>query len=138
MLIAALIVTLGILFFPHGNPLSANIDQTEELLKKNVHDEARLKEALQIMDQAAKDVKTRQEEQKKVVEPLTKVLNKRESTPAEIDAALRPVEKVAAAVTQKQLDWRFQLKAVLTEREWTQVFPPPAATADKQGTTKAM
>jgi hypothetical protein len=125
-MLIALIAVLFISSSTHPSVLIANIKQTEILIKENVHDEARREEALKIMDLAAKDAKVSQEEQQRLLEPLKKVLDRRGSTSSEIEAVVRPLAKVAVGVDQRQLDWRFQLKTLLTEGEWSKVFPPPA------------
>jgi hypothetical protein len=125
-MIIGLIAALTFLFFPHPNALSEQYDQTEGLIKKYVHDETRQKQALTIVDQAETDAERRQKELQKSVESLSNVLlNKRVSTASEIQAALNPIDAAAVGEVQKQLDLRFQLKTVLTEAEWSQVFPLP-------------
>jgi hydrogenase maturation factor HypF (carbamoyltransferase family) len=125
MLIAALIATLSLIFWPRSNALSMQFDQTKNLIKKDVHDEARRKQALKIVEQAEETQKSYESEQGKMIESLAKLLDKRETTASEIEAALHPLYIADHTATQKQLDWRFELKTVLNEGEWAEVFPPP-------------
>jgi hypothetical protein len=133
------IAALVFLFFPRPNALSEHYEQTEGLIKKYVHDEARQKQALNLVDQAETDTERRQGELKDSVESLTNVLlNKRASTASEINAALSPIDAAAVGEVQKQLDLRFQLKTVLTQSEWSAVFPlPDGKTAADDGGTEA-
>jgi hypothetical protein len=138
MLIGTMIAALVFLFFPHSNALSEHYEETESLIKKYVHDETRQKQALTIIDQAETDAERRQAELKNSVESLANVLlNKRASTASEINAALSPIDAAAVGEVQKQLDLRFQLKTVLTESEWSEVFPLPGAKTTADGGTAA-
>jgi hypothetical protein len=133
VLIAALIATLALIFSPRSNALSREFDETKSLIKKDVHDEAHRKQALKIVEQAEETQKSYEAEQGKMIESLGKVLDKRETTASEIEAALHPLYIADHTATQKQLDWRFELKAVLTENEWAEVFPPPGAKPADEG-----
>jgi hypothetical protein len=131
MLIGGLIAVFVFLFVPHPNALTKELEQTEDLVKKNVKDETTQKAALKILDQA-EDAAKKSGPDKKQMDALTAVLNKRTSTPAEIQAALQPLDAAGVAAAKEQLDWRFQLKTVLGEAEWAKVFPLPAAKTDSQ------
>jgi len=124
MLIAA-IAALTFIFWPKTDALTRWYDQAESLIEKEVHDEARRKEALEIVAQAETATKKDIEAEKKAIDSLAKVLQNRESTADEIQAALQPLSAADAANAQEQLGWRLQLRTVLTASEWAEVFPAP-------------
>jgi len=134
MLIAAMVTAMLVIFWPRSSALYAQLEQAEERIKKDVNDEERRKQALAILGQMKTAQKEKVEERKKTVDSLTEVLNRRESTSAQIEAAVQPLDGQDVSAAEKYLDQRFELTKVLTESEWVRVFAPTGAAspADKK------
>jgi hypothetical protein len=125
MLVAALVTALMLIFWPRSSALFAQLDQAEERIKKDVNDEERRKQALAIVQKMKAAEKDDADARKKTVDTLTDLLNKRDSTVAEIEAAARPLDEQDLVASEKYLDGRFELTKVLTATEWTEVFAVP-------------
>jgi len=130
MLIAATIAALMLIFWPRSSALYEQLDQAEEHINKDVKDEARRKQALAIVDQMKTAQKEWAETRKKTVDSLIEILNRRESTSAQIETAVQPFDGEDLNSAEKYLDQRFELVKVLTESEWGMVYPPPGARTD--------
>jgi hypothetical protein len=130
MLIAALTAYLLLHYGSHSSALTNDWEQTIALIKQNVADETRKKQALAIVDdmKAVSTSSTKQRE--KSVDALNKLLAKRELPATEIRQAVQPLISEDEANANKLLDLRFQLKTVLTASEWALVFPGPAKSPD--------
>jgi ERCC4-type nuclease len=81
MLIAALTAYLLIHFGSHSLAVTPELDQTAELIKKDVADEARQKQALAIVDQMKAATKAYAQRREKSIDSLNGVLAKR-TTPS--------------------------------------------------------
>jgi hypothetical protein len=125
MLIAIAAVLAIVFLGGHSAAVSPQLEQTEKLIKKDVTDEARRKQALDIVDQMKKTEKDSARESKKQTDSLADVLKDRQASADAIEAACQPLIANDAATADKLLDLRFELKSVLTRSEWGQVFPPP-------------
>jgi len=130
MLIAALTAYLLLHYGSHSSALANDWEQTIALIKQNVADETRKKQALAIVDdmKAVSTNSTKQRE--KSVDALNKLLAKRELQATEIRQAVQPLISEDEATANKLLDLLFQLKTVLTASEWALVFPGPAKSLD--------
>jgi hypothetical protein len=135
MLIAALTAYLLLHYGSHSSELTNDWERTMALIKQNVADETRKKQALAIVDdmKAVSTSSTKQRE--KSVDALNKLLAKRELPATEIRQAVQPLISEDEATANKLLDLHFQLKTVLTAREWALVFPAPAK--DSGGANKS-
>jgi hypothetical protein len=127
MLIAALTAYLLIHFGSHSLAVTPEQDQTAELIKKDVVDEARQKQALAIVDQMKAATEAYAQRRDKSIDSLNGVLAKRTTSSSAIVSAAQPLITDDSATAEKLLDLRFQLKAVLTESEWAKVFHAPTA-----------
>jgi hypothetical protein len=127
MLIAALTAYLLIHFGSHSAALTPGLDQAAELIKKDVADEARQKQALAIVEQMKATTKAYAQRREKSIDSLNGVLAKRTTPSSAIVSAAQPLITDDSANAEKLLDLRFQLKTVLTESEWAKVFPAPTA-----------
>ena len=127
MLIAAITAYLLIHFGSHSLAVTPELDQTAELIKKDVADEARQKQALAIIDQMKATTKAYAQRREKSIDSLNGVLAKRTTPSSAIVSAAQPLITDDSANAEKLLDLRFQLRTVLTESEWVKVFPAPAA-----------
>jgi hypothetical protein len=111
----------------HGTALDPQFDRAEASIKKDVRDEARRKQALEIVGQmkstATEFVKSREKSTKAV----RAALSKREATGEELRAVAAPLVREDKQVRDRLLDLQFQLRKVLTAEEWAQVYPRPAA-----------
>ena len=109
----------------HAAALSPQFDVAEANIKRDVHDEARRKLALNIVGQMksteADYVKSREKSSKAV----NAAASKRETTPEELRAVAAPLLAEDKQVRDRMLDLQFQLRAVLTAEEWASVYPKP-------------
>jgi hypothetical protein len=127
MLIAATIAFL----LMHGSSGAALLwpyDQTVKLIKQDVADEARQKQAVEIVDQMKAANKAYAKQREKSVEAVAKLAAKRDTPAAELERAGQPLVAEDRATAEKLLDLRFQLKSMLTASEWAKVLPAPATT----------
>ena len=127
MLIAAIIILLL-----HGSSAVTLLwpyDQTTKLVKQDVTDEARQKQAVEIIDDMKAANKAFAKQREKSVEALAQLSAKRETSAAEFQHASETLVTEDKAAAEKLLDLRFQLKSVLTASEWAEVFPPARATS---------
>ena len=109
MLVGALIAAMVLIFWPRSSALYAQLDQAEERIKKDVKDEERREQALAIVGKMKTAKKDDADTRKKTVETLTDLLNKRDSTVVEIEAAARPLDEQDLLASEKYLDGRFEL-----------------------------
>jgi len=123
MLIALLTAYLLMHFGSHSSALSAPFEQAETLIKKNVSDTARQKEALAIVDRMKTQAEAYTEKRKSMTDVLDKLLTNRKTPETEVEHAGQPLIDEDRVCAEKLLDLRFQLKAVLTASEWAKVFP---------------
>ena len=100
------------------------------MIKQNVADETRKKQALAIVDDMKAVSTSSAKQREKSVDALNKLLAKRELPATEIRQAVQPLISEDEATANKLLDLRFQLKTVLTAGEWALVFPAPAKNSD--------
>jgi len=126
MLISIVAIALVALLCGRSSSVAVDYHKTEDLIKKDVTDDARKKQALDIVDEMDKTSTESAKEQKKLTDSLQKLLDDRATTTAQIGASMQPLIANDQATSEKLLDFRFQLKDVLTADEWTQVFPAPA------------
>jgi hypothetical protein len=126
MLIAIVTTLLIVTLCGRTSSVSVDYQKTQDLIKKDVSDDMRKKQALDIVDQMEKTQEDSAKEQKKSIDSLDKLLEVRASTTEQIEAALQPLIDRDQLTSSKLLDQRFQLKTVLTADEWTEVFPAPA------------
>ena len=131
MLIAATIAFLLIRYGSSSLALMWPYDHVEKLVKQDVADEARRKQALEIVEQMKAANKAYDKEREKSVDALAKLVSVRETPVAEIDRAVQPMIAEDRALAQKLVDMRFELKSALTASEWAKVFPAPAAASAK-------
>ncbi|HTS52802.1 MAG TPA: hypothetical protein VMH26_05975 [Burkholderiales bacterium] len=129
MLIAALTAFLLIHFSAHSSAVSPQLDQTAQLIRKDVQDEARQKQALAIVDQMKGVTKSYAKQREGSMNALNALLGKRQTPASEIERAGQPLISADRVTAETLLDLRFQLKSVLTPSEWALVFPGPAADA---------
>ena len=125
MLIAALTVYLLIHFGSHTLAVIPPLDETVALIKKDVADEVRQKQALAIVDQMKATAGAYAKQRGKSIDSLKNLLAKRATPASEIEHAAQPLIAEDKATAEKLLDLRFQLKSVLTPSEWAKAFPPP-------------
>jgi hypothetical protein len=125
MLIAAITAYLLIHFGSHSLAVAPQLEQATQLIKKDVADEARQKQALAIVDQMKAATKAYAQRREKSIGSLNGVLGKRATPSSEIVSAAQPLIIDDSATAEKLLDLRFQLKSVLTQSEWAKVFPAP-------------
>ena len=127
MLIAALTAYLLIHFGSHTLAVIPPLDETAALIKKDVADESRQKQALAIVDKMKTTTTAYAKQRGKSIESLNNLLAKRATPTSEIEHAAQPLIAEDKATAEKLLDLRFQLKSVLTSSEWARVFPPPVS-----------
>ena len=134
MLIAALTAYLLIHYGLHTPAMMLPLEQTAALIKKDVADEMRQKQALAIVDQMKATTTAYAKQRGKSVDSLGDLLAKRTSSASQIEQAAQPLVAEDKATAQKLLDLRIQLKSVLTSREWAKIFPSPVT--ESPGTKK--
>ena len=130
MLIAALTAFLLLHYGSHSSELTNHLDQTAALIKQDVADEARRKQALAIVDNMKTIATASAKQHEKSVDALNKLLAKREVPTSDLKLAAQPLIAEDRATTEKLLDLHFQLKTVLTASEWARVFPGSAKSSD--------
>lgn len=122
MLIAAIVVLLM-----HGSnavTLLWPYDQTVKQIKQDVTDEARGKQAVDIVGQMKAVNQAFAKQREKSVEVFAKLAAKRGTPAADFEHASEPLVAEDRAAAERLLELRFQLKSVLTANEWAKVFPP--------------
>jgi hypothetical protein len=125
VLVAILIGVLVYFNTGHATALAPQIDRAETVVKKNVHDEARRKQALQIIGQIKSTCADFVKSREKSAKAVNQALDKREVTPQELQSAAAPLLAEEQQVRDRLLDLQFQLRKVLTAEEWAQVYPKP-------------
>lgn len=123
MLIALLTAFLLLHFGSHSSSVAVPFEQTMGLVKANVADEARQKQALTIVEQMKSEATTYSERRQKSLEELVRLTSLRTTPMEEIQHAAQPLITDDRASAEKLLDLRFKLKTVLTASEWPKVFP---------------
>lgn len=135
MLIALFTAMYLMYWSSSSSPLMANLEQTEKLIKANVADAARREQALQIMGRMKDVIKAYNSRNANVAKSLADLVQVRATQQAALQAALDPLVADDNATREQLVDLRFQLKSVLTAKEWAVVFPSlkaaPAAGARK-------
>ena len=132
MLIAA---TIAFVLMHYGSSAAAMMwpyDQIEKLIKDDVADEVRQKQALEIVVQMKAANQAYEKERGKSVDVLLKLTSKRSSSIEEIERTGQPLIAEDKLTAEKLLDMRFQLKAVMTASEWTRVFAARTAAGGKK------
>jgi hypothetical protein len=131
MLIAALITYLLIHYDSSSNSpaLLWPYEQTEKRIKQDVADEARQKQALEIVEQMKTVNKAYAKQREKSVEALAKLEGIRDTPVAALERAAQPLVAEDRATAEQLLVLRFQLKSVLTASEWAKVLPAPTTAA---------
>ena len=131
MLIA---LTLALLFFgcSHTSDVAPQYEQTSKLIKENVSDDARKKQALDIVNQMKQTTEAAAKQAEKQNDALSKLLENQQTPSIQIEALANAKSDQDTTTAEKLLDFRFQLKSVLTETEWGKVFPPPTSAPDTQ------
>jgi hypothetical protein len=129
-----LIVLIGILiglylYFGGGQAtaLAPQFKEAETNIKKDVRDEARRKQALEIVGQMKSTMADLTKGQEKSAKSVQAALSKREATPDELHAVAAPLLAEDKQVRERMLDLQFQLRNVLTAAEWAEIYPKPAA-----------
>ena len=129
-MLIAIVTILVILTFGGSNNVARQYDVADDRIKKVVTDRQHRDQALAIVKEMKKTAEASAKDQRKSVESLQRVLDRRTASNDEIETAMQPLSVNNRATTDKLLDLRFQLSGVLTRQEWEQVFappPPPAA-----------
>src|SRR5215467_7236349 len=103
MLIAALVAFLIIHLDVHSAAVTGPLDQAAALIKKDVSDEARQKQALAIVDQMKSEAKAYADKRAKSIDELTKLTAKRTTPSSEIAQAEQPLINEDRAVAEKLL-----------------------------------
>jgi hypothetical protein len=122
MLIAAIVILLL-----HGSNTATLLwpyDETSHRIEQQVTDEVRRKQAVDVINQMKAVNKAFAKKREKSVDALAKLAANRESPAADFQQASEPLIAEDKAVAESLLDLRFQLKSVLTAKEWAKVFPP--------------
>lgn len=130
MLIGLLTAFLLLHYGSHSSELTSQLDQTAALIKQDVADEARRKQALAIVANMKTIATASAKQREKSVDALNKLLAKREMPASDLKLAAQPLIAEDRATTEKLLDLHFQLKTVLTASEWALVFHGPAKSPD--------
>jgi len=126
MLIGLLTAFLLLHYGSHSSELTGQLDQTAALIKQDVADEARRKQALTIVANMKTIATASAKQRENSIDALNKLLAKREVSASDIKLAAQPLVTEDRATTEKLLDLHFKLKTVLTASEWALVFPGPA------------
>ena len=127
MLIALFTAMYLMYWSSSSSPLMANLEQTEKLIKANVADDTRREQALRIVGQMRDVVKAYNSRNASVGKSLAALVEDRATKSAALEATLQPLLADDNATREQLVDLRFQLKAVLTAKEWAAVFPPSKA-----------
>jgi len=131
-MLIALFTAMYLMYWSSGSsPLMANLEQTEKLIKANVADDARREQAVQIVGRMKDVIKAYNSRNANVAKSLAGLVQSRATQPAALEATLDPLLADDDATREQLVDLRFQLKSVLTAKEWAAVFPPPKAGAQK-------
>jgi len=130
MLIGLLTAYLLLHYGSHSSGLTNQLDHTAALIKQDVADEARRKQALAIVSNMKTIATASAKQREKSFDALNKLLAKREVPASDLKLAAQPLIAEDRATTEKLLDLHFQLKTVLTASEWALVFPGPAKSPD--------
>ena len=109
----------------HATAVAPDFDQAEHHIKKDVHDETRRRQALEIIDKMKTETKSYLKQRAESVKLLDKAVTRRDVTAPELHAVADPLVAEVAATRDKLLDLRFQLKQVLSAEEWALVYPAP-------------
>jgi hypothetical protein len=126
MLIA--IITFLILHFGFGSSsVLLPFDRVEKAVEHSVTDAARKKQALAIVDQMKAAEKAHTEKFKESIAALDELLGRRTAPVVDIERSAARITADSSETRTKLLELRFDLKAVLTQSEWAEVFPPPTA-----------
>ena len=129
---AAVIAACVLIFLPRSTAFYAQLDQTEDRIKKDVKDDAQRDKALHIVV-AMKSVRRRVRiNARSKWETWPRCCKSARPARRRSLAAARPLEGVESAASQRILDLRFELVSVLTEAEWALVFPLPGAVASEK------
>jgi len=110
----------------HATALSPEFDRAEANVKKNVHDEARRKQALEILSQMKSTTADFMKRREKSAKQVSDTLARREVTEAELRAVGAPLLAEDKQVRDRLLELQFQLRKVLTADEWSAVYPGPS------------
>ena len=124
-MLIALTTYLYFHFSSHVPAVTPPLDQTAALIRKDVVDDVRQKQALAIVDQMKATTKAFATQRVRSLDTLNDLLAKRATPASQIEQCAQPLiaeDKVAA---EELLDLRFRWKSVLTASEWAKVFPPP-------------
>jgi hypothetical protein len=128
-MLIALFTAMYLLFWSSSSsPLMANLDLTEKLIKANVADDAHREQALAIAGRMKDVTKAYNSRNENLAKSLAGLVQSRATQPAALEAILDPLLADDNATREQLVDLRFQLKSVLTAKEWAAVFPPPKAT----------
>jgi hypothetical protein len=126
--IIALVIWLASLFGGGSvQPFSLPIEQATERVKAHVSNPDRKAKAVDVLDRMENAEKAWTKACKPQIERLQELIKERATTPAEFEKVFTETKDQAATVQARLLELRFELKAQLTEVEWTAVFPAPAA-----------
>jgi hypothetical protein len=125
MLIAALITCIVIYTHGRSSSLTPLFGQAEELIRKDVPDDSRRKQALDVVGRMQQTVEAIDKDRQNAPISLRELLDKRTTSSAQIENALQPLKVADEKNCETLLDLRFELKDVLTADEWKKVFPAP-------------
>jgi len=125
VLIAILIGVLVYFGSGHATALAPQIDRAETAIKKNVHDEPRRKQALEIIGQMKSSCTEFVKSRERSAKSVNRALDKREVTAEELRTAAAPLLAEEQQLRSRLLDLQFQLRKVLTAEEWALVYPKP-------------
>jgi hypothetical protein len=125
MLIAIMATLLVVMLCGRSPSVSVDFHRAQDAIKKDVSDETRKKQALDIVGEMEKTTKESAKEQRENVNELQQVLNVRRAGVLDIQSAMEPLVDKDHETAEKLLDLRFKLKTVLTPDEWAEVFPAP-------------
>ena len=109
----------------HATAVAPDFDQAEKRVKRDVKDESRRQQALEIIGRMKAETTSYVKQRKDSTESLDKVLSRRDVTGLALRAAVEPLMATDAATRDRLLELRFQLKQVLTADEWALVYPAP-------------
>ena len=123
MLIAILIGAFLYYGTGQATALAPQFDHAEASIKKNVHDEARRKQALEIVAQMKSTETAFVKSREKSTKAVKAALSKRDASDAELRAVAAPLLGEDKQVRDRLLELQFQLRKVLTAEEWAQVYP---------------
>ncbi len=121
-------------FLLHGGALQRlqqHIEDASKAVGKNITVEATKKQAIAILDSAKQENEAFLNERKKLVASLKTTLADRNTTDAQILAAVRPFYAADSANANHMVDRMFDLKKVLSASDWAKVFPEPVAPEKK-------